>query len=181
MKNSCARRNRPAADHARGKANSGGCRCVAGRRPTGERRSGRESRQTRRRARSTAYRQIRFRQIHQRARAEHPVFRRVGRERYDLRDVDGEQQLFSVPVHRDLQHDRATGPGVVAAGLVPKPVPRGNSDEQKYRVQRLRCVRNVEKRRQTVSARAITHASFEYDFQMEFGVLQFKQSCYPVL
>lgn len=156
----------PTVNHARAKANRCARRSVAaGRRPTGRRRSGddEESRQSRRRAQSTC-RQVRFRQVFQRARSEHPVCRRIGRERHELHNVNGQQQFFAVPVHRDLQHDQTTE-GValaVAAEFVARPVGRASNDEQKYRIQRLRRVRNVEKREQPVPVHEITHGLFKH-------------------
>lgn len=134
----------PTVNHARGQANRCVRRSVAGRRPTGKRRAAganEKSRQSRRRVHST-YRQVRFRKVFQRARSEHPVCRRVGRERHELRNVNEQQQFFAMPVHRDLQHDQTTKGLVVVVdiGFVVRPVRRASSNEQNYRIQRLRRV-----------------------------------------
>lgn len=82
-----------------------------------------------------------------------------------------------MPVHRDLQHDQTTKGVVVvvavvaAAGFVDGPVERASSDEQKYRIQQHRRVRNVEKHEQTVPVHEITHGLFKHHKKMEFGLL----------
>lgn len=166
---------RPTVDHARAKANRCARRSVAaGRRPTGRRRADDQSRQSRRQAARSTCRQVRFCRVFQRARSEHPVRRRVGRERHDFHGVNGKQQFFAVPVHRDPQHDQTTERvvvAVIAAGFLARPAGRADSDEQKYRIQRLRRVRNVEKREQTVPVHEITHGLFKQHWPMEFCLL----------